>query len=136
MDFKVSEQIKERGAKLLVADDEPIIRDQLRSMGETLGFEVHTAEDGEEAWEIFKAVWPDLAILDIHMPRMNGIMLMNKIKEASENSLVILITGYLHYKRVVKENQIKPDGFIIKPFSLETIVSEVEKLVTEYGLIA
>lgn len=135
MDVKITERIKALGSRLLVADDDPVIREQLVQIGESLGFEVHAAEDGEDAWEIFKMVWPELAILDIYMPRMNGLLLMNKIKEANEDALVVLITGYLHFQRVVQKNQIKPDGFIIKPFSMEVIVKEVTQLMTEYVLV-
>lgn len=135
MDAKVSEQLKAAGLKLLIADDDPIILEQLAKMGEMLGFDVQTAANGQEAWEVFKTVWPDLAILDIYMPRMNGLMLMNKIKETKENCLVILITGYSHYKQLVQKNYVKPDGFITKPFSLETIVKEIMKLVTKYKMV-
>ncbi len=135
MNIKSPAQLKDAGLKLLIADDEPVILEQLAKLGEVLGFEVHTGADGEEAWEVFKTVWPDIAILDIYMPRMNGLMLLNKIKEANDNCITILITGYTHYKQLVHKNYIKPDGFITKPFSLETMVREIVKLATEYKLL-
>jgi DNA-binding NtrC family response regulator len=135
MSTKVLEKIKVSGLKLLVADDDEIIRSSLEKMGEMMGFEVHTAADGNEAWETFKLVWPDIAILDIYMPRMNGLMLLAKIKEANDMCPVILITGYTHYKQLVLKNDIKPDGFITKPFSLEKIAKTLVKLVSEVGLV-
>jgi len=128
MESKIIAQIRESGAKLLIADDEEVIRESLRRMGEMLGFEVHTAVDGKDAWDTFMATWPDFAILDIYMPQVNGLVLLNKIKEVNAQCQVILITGYMHYKQLAKQSPMKPDGFITKPFSLEDIVARIIKL--------
>lgn len=116
--------------KLLVADDEDIIRNRLKDVGEKLGFNVYAARDGKEGWEIFKTVQPNLAVLDIYMPRMNGLLLMHKIKEHSPDCPVILITGFLHYEQLIQKDRIKPDGFIIKPFHLEKIANMILELLS------
>ncbi len=109
--------------KLLIADDEDIIRNRLSELGEKLGFDVYKAKDGMEGWDLFKEVKPDIAVLDIYMPRLNGLLLMHKIKEFSPDCPVILITGFLHYEQLIQKDRIKPDGFIIKPFHLEKIAN-------------
>ncbi|MBU0517741.1 response regulator [bacterium] len=128
MESKIIAQIRESGAKILIADDEEVIRESLRRMGEMLGFEVHTAVDGNDAWETFMAIWPDFAILDIYMPKVNGLVLLNRIKDVNAQCQVILITGYMHFKQLSKQSPMKPDGFITKPFSLEDIVARIFKL--------
>ena len=107
--------------KLLVVDDEKIIRTGLGKLGADLGFEVATAEDGQMGWEVFQDFKPDLVVLDIYMPKINGILLMYKIKEADPNCSVVLITGFLHYEQLVRRSKVRPDGFILKPFRLEMI---------------
>ncbi|MCX6639554.1 MAG: response regulator [bacterium] len=129
MNINGPDQMQEHNLKLLVVDDEEIIRVRLKELGEKLGFSVAIASDGVEGWELFKAHQPQLAVLDIYMPRMNGLLLMRKIKEADPNCPVILVTGFLHYEQLIQRDQVKPDGFIIKPFHLEKIANLMLELV-------
>ncbi|TKJ42530.1 hypothetical protein CEE37_02250 [candidate division LCP-89 bacterium B3_LCP] len=136
MDLQAVDKLRKvENLKMLVADDEPAVLDNLRKIGEMMNFEVHAAKDGKEAWEVFSSVKPDVVISDIYMPFMNGIFLLNKIKEANENTLVILITGYAHFKQLVARNNHKPDGFLTKPFDLHKIFDMVTKLAKECGLM-
>jgi CheY-like chemotaxis protein len=131
-----SPQVSELTAKpiLLIADDEEIIRARLTDMGVMLGFKVYPARDGAEALQIFQQMSPDIAILDIYMPRMNGLAVMQRIKESKPDCPVILITGFLHFEQLVYKNKIKPDGFISKPFNLNTVVNALLKLVLNKGI--
>ena len=121
----------DKNLALLVVDDEEIIRERLKDLGEKLGLDVHTANDGVDGWEAFREVQPDLAILDIYMPRMNGLLLMHKIKEMQPDCPVILITGFLHYEQLIQKDRIKPEGFIIKPFHMEKIANLILELVED-----
>jgi CheY-like chemotaxis protein len=104
--------------RMLVADDESIIRRRLQELGENLGFTTKTAKDGLEAWEMFQEERPDLAILDIYMPRMNGLTVLARIKESDPALPVILITGFMHYEQLVLSGgSVRPDGCIIKPLN-------------------
>jgi YesN/AraC family two-component response regulator len=105
--------------KLLIVDDESSIRRHLQTLAESLGFEACTASDGVEGWEVFNAEQPDLVVLDIYMPRLNGLALMSKIKNAVQDCPVVLITGFLNYEQLIKAGQNKPDGCIIKPLNLK-----------------
>jgi len=124
-----SEPMGDGKLKLLLADDEQIIRDRLQQLGEKLGFQVFVAVDGLEAWEAFKKEMPDLVILDIYMPRMNGLQVLHNIKESHPDCPVILITGFLQYEQLIQRDRVKPDGFIIKPFHLEKIANLMLELV-------
>lgn len=117
--------------RLLLADDEEMIRNRLAELGEKLGFIVFTAVDGLEAWEMYKQEKPDLVILDIYMPRMNGIQVLHNIKESNQNCPVILITGFLQYEQLIQRDRVKPDGYIIKPFHLEKIANLMLELVKD-----
>jgi CheY-like chemotaxis protein len=119
---------------LLIADDEEIIRARLADMGAMLGFNACAARDGAEALQIFQQMNPDIVILDIYMPRMNGLTVMQKIKETKPDCPVILITGFMHFEQLVHKNHIKPDGFISKPFNLNTVIVALLKLVLNKGI--
>jgi YesN/AraC family two-component response regulator len=123
------ESPNEKKAKLLLADDEQIIRGRLQQLGEKLGFDVYAAADGLEAWEIFNREHPDLVVLDIYMPRMNGLQVLHNIKEQDSDCPVILITGFLQYEQLIQKDRVKPDGFIIKPFHLDKIANLMLQLV-------
>jgi len=104
--------------RILVADDEPVIRQRLQELGENLGFQTQAARDGMEAWEMYQDGRPDLAILDIYMPRMNGLTVLARIKESDPEVPVIIITGFMHYEQLIMSGGgIRPDGCIIKPMN-------------------
>ncbi|MBU1880745.1 response regulator [bacterium] len=131
--MKDKDKVNESPMRLLIVDDEEIIRTRLQELGEKLGFTVFTAADGVAGWDLFRDVKPDIAVLDIYMPKMNGLLLMHKIKENFPESPVILITGFLHYEQLIEKDRIKPDGFIIKPFHLEKIANLILELTEDMG---
>jgi YesN/AraC family two-component response regulator len=121
--------------RLLIADDEQIIRQKIRELGERLGFEVSTAGNGQEALDKFKQFNPHLVLLDIYMPHGNGLEAMIKIKEINPRCPVILITGFLHYEQLIEQGSVKPDGFIIKPFHVGKVADLMLRLVKESPVV-
>ena len=115
--------------KLLVVDDEAVICRDLKRLGEQLGFSVRVALDGLEGWRIFKEYKPDIAILDIYMPGINGLALLRLIKEHTADCPVVLITGFLHFEQLVARERLKPDGFIVKPFQSVKIANQLLELI-------
>lgn len=115
---------------VLVVDDERGVRDTLAEALAVYGFEVLTAADGQEAWEIFQEKDPALVISDIYMPRMNGLMLLKQIKEVSPQRAVILATGYHHYKQLIETNSHPPDGFVNKPFRIEALYEAIARVIS------
>ena len=67
--------------KCLVVDDDPDMLQVLSGLVQVLGFEVITARDGDEAWEVYKRELPSIVISDIHMPNRNGLLLMSDIRQ-------------------------------------------------------
>jgi two-component system response regulator HydG len=128
-------EAKERKSSvLLIADDEEIIRNRLLEMSKMLGFKAYAAGDGVEAWDLYQQTRPNIVILDIYMPRMNGLAVMQKIKEVNPNCPVILITGFMHFEQLVQKSKIKPDGFITKPFTMNTVINAILKLVLDVNV--
>ncbi len=122
-------QSSQTGYKLLVADDEELVRKRLRELGERAGFRVQEARNGTEAWKLFQEYQPDLSIIDIYMPGMNGLTVLFHIKEKHPESPVILITGFLHYEQIVQVSRIKPDACLIKPLKSDEITAMMNRLV-------
>ncbi len=100
---------------VLVVDDEESIRCQLEEFIVELGFAVRTAGDGVEGMRFFRALQPDIVILDIYMPRMNGFKALHEIKLVDPTCPVILITGYLRYEQLVQSGGIAADAYLQKP---------------------
>lgn len=125
-------QPSQKGYKLLVADDEELVRKRLRELGERAGFQVQEARNGTEAWKFYQEFKPDLSIIDIYMPGMNGLTVLFHIKEKHPESPVILITGFLHYEQIVQVSRIKPDACLIKPLKSDEIIALMNKLIAEH----
>ncbi|MFH1863211.1 MAG: response regulator [bacterium] len=112
--------------RLLIADDEEVIRIRLKEFGERLGLQVSTARDGIEACQIFEAEQPGLVFLDIYMPRMNGLIALREMKKTNPQSTIVLMTGFMHYKQLIEKEDIKPDGFLSKPFNFENLANVIQ----------
>lgn len=85
--------------RILLVDDEEGIQLLYRGEFEDDGFEVESAYNGEEALEKFRTLPPDLVILDINMPGMNGIEVLRQMKELNAELPVILSSAYQEYKQ-------------------------------------
>lgn len=101
--------------KILVADDEAEIRDVLRLYLEKDGYEVMEAADGMEALDVFKKGCPDLAILDIMMPGMDGYRVLRNIRKAS-NIPVIMLSAKSSDSDKILGLDLGADDYIVKPF--------------------
>ena len=110
--------------KILVVDDEPKIRMFIRANLQARGYDVYLAQDGIEALEVAARVLPDVIVLDVGMPGMDGIEVRRKIREWADTPIIIL--------SVKEDEKIKvraldegADDYITKPFSLEELLARV-----------
>ena len=115
--------------KVLVVDDDEVIRKKLIEFLEFSGYEGIGAENGQRAMELFLKDTPDLIIADIHMPIMNGFQLLRAVKRINRGLPVIFITGFTHFRRFFSDNTAQADGFLEKPFSLEALDVLVKKFI-------
>ncbi len=102
--------------RILIAEDETIIRLDLRSLLETAGFEVCAeARDGQEAVELARSTAPDLAVLDVKMPQLDGIDAARAILEERPIPIVML-TAYGQDELVARAVEAGVFGYLVKPF--------------------
>jgi PAS domain S-box-containing protein len=104
---------------LLLAEDEPIIRDLSCQMAERLGFQVLAAEDGEVAWAIFQEHADDIrvAVLDLTMPRLGGAEVYALIRNGHPGLPILLCSGYSREAIPEALSPSEPRGFLQKPFT-------------------
>ena len=117
-------------ARILVADDEPHIRRILQFLLEQEGFEVHLVADGEEAWKAVAAFHPDLVLLDVMMPRMDGYSVLKIIRAGFETSRlpVIMLTAKGEADDKVRGLQGGANDYVVKPFNHEELILRVRNL--------
>ena len=110
---------------VLIVDDEPSIIQSLRGILADEGFEVMTADGGSKALDILKETIPDIILLDIWMPDIDGIETLERIRELYPNVQVIMISGHGTIETAVKATKLGAYDFIEKPLSLEKILLSV-----------
>src|SRR3990167_9025609 len=117
--------------KILVIDDEASILELIKLKLEREGFEVYTALDGISGFEAVNAVLPDLIILDILMPRMDGFQFYKKLKENgnTKHIPVLIMTGRGGMKDSFETLGV--DGFLVKPFEPDELVSHIKKILAD-----
>ena len=111
--------------RILLVDDEEGIQLLYREEFEEEGFEVTTAYNGEEALEQFSQELPDLVILDINMPGMNGIEVLRRMKEINPNLPVILSSAYPEYKQDL--STWASEDYIVKSANMDELKNAVRK---------
>jgi two-component system response regulator AtoC len=121
--------------KILVVDDEAIIRESLRDWLSDAGHYVLTAENGSQALEIIQREKPAVAIADLVMPGMDGIELMKRTKELAADTMFIIITAYGSIPTAVAAVREGAYDYIEKPFSPERVELLVEKLSERQRLV-
>ena len=121
--------------KILIVDDEAIIRESLRDWLSDVGYHVLTAEDGPQALEIIEEERPGIVIADLVMPGMDGIELLKRAKEMSSNIEVIIITAYGSVPTAISAMREGAYDYIEKPFCPEKAEVLIEKLVEHQRLI-
>jgi response regulator NasT len=112
--------------RILVAEDESIIRLDLRDLLERAGFEVCAeAHDGEEAVELARSEQPDLAIMDVKMPRLDGIEAARRILEERPIPIVML-TAYGQEEIVSRAVEAGVFGYLVKPFREQDLLPAIQ----------
>ncbi len=114
-------------ARVLVVDDEPMVRDVLSRYLERNGFEVDAAADGEGALAAFDARRPDLVLLDLMLPRVDGFEVFRRIR-ARADSPVIMITARGETTDRIVGLDVGADDYISKPFSPGEVVARVRSV--------
>jgi CheY-like chemotaxis protein len=122
------------GEKILVVDDEDMIRDLCYHILTAEGYQVTTAPNGVAALEELRRSDMDLLITDIKMPGMDGLELFERVKQLDLEMVTIFITGHGTLDTAIESLMRGVDGFVLKPFTQEELVSAVERAVTRSRL--
>jgi two-component system response regulator (stage 0 sporulation protein F) len=121
----------DRVARVLIADDDPFTRNVLSRFLTERGFEIETAVDGEQALSGIEAFAPDVILLDIRMPVMDGLECLERISTDDHDCGVIMISGEADGELAAKTLKMGAADFVFKPFDLEYLeASLLTKLLT------
>ncbi len=120
---------------VLLADDDAMVSDAGRQMLEKIGFDVLIAGDGQEAVDIFKRKQEiiDLVILDVSMPRKDGVAALQELKRVNAQVKVILTSGYAEEQVMIRQGEAHPAAFIHKPFMLEKLAETIGAVLATNG---
>ncbi|MGV2794764.1 response regulator, partial [Clostridium perfringens] len=117
--------------KVLIVDDEPKLREGLRTFidwneyGYTV---VDTAANGNEALEKYQAHLPDLVIADIRMPGMDGLQLIQRLRQLDPMLHILILSGYADFDYAKKAITQRADGYLLKPVDEEELIDYIEKI--------
>jgi chemosensory pili system protein ChpA (sensor histidine kinase/response regulator) len=121
---------QENARHVLVVDDSPSVRRVVSSFLERNGWKATPAKDGIDALEKLAQVHPDVALVDIEMPRMNGYDLLSHIKgdPALNDIPVVFLTSRSAPKHRQRATQLHVDGYLVKPYKEEQLISELRRV--------
>jgi DNA-binding NtrC family response regulator len=114
-------------ANILIADDEAAIRKLLSEVVKKMGHTPIEAADGKEAFDKYKNESVDLSFIDIHMPEINGIDCLERVKEIDPNAVVIVMTGYPSAETIIETISDEGYTYLAKPLDVSRVMDLVER---------
>jgi two-component system OmpR family response regulator len=119
-------------ARLLVVDDEPNIVDVLATSLRFAGFEVATARNGNEAIRVAEQFRPDLLVLDVMMPGLDGFGVVRRLRQDGMTAPVVFLTAKDATEDKVTGLTLGGDDYVTKPFSLEEVVARIRAVLRRF----
>ncbi len=114
--------------EIVLAEDEPSLGQIIKESLDTRGFKVHLAQNGEEAYKIYKNIHPKLLVLDVMMPKKDGFTLAKEIRLEDETIPIIFLTAKSQTQDVVEGFTIGGNDYLKKPFSMEELIVRINNL--------
>lgn len=121
---------------ILIIEDDSAIVDVLKMILEQDGFEIEVAFNGVSGLEKFNEMNPDIVLLDIRMPRMDGIEVLQEIKKVNKESVVIMISGHGNIETAVQTTKLGAFDFIEKPFDVDRLKLTIQNGIKLKNLIS
>lgn len=118
--------------KILIVDDEKVIRDGLSAILQKAGFEALCAADGETAMSILQQQSVDLVLSDLKMPQMSGLDVLRAIKLIRPHIPVVIITGYARIETAVETMQQGASDYLPKPFSPAEVLEKIDAVLADH----
>jgi DNA-binding NtrC family response regulator len=123
-----------RNGKILVVDDEPAERDGLARLVGRWGYDVETATSGEEALSLIESQHPTVVVTDLVLPEMDGLTLLQKLRETSRAPMVLLVTGHATVETAVAAMRHGAFDYLIKPVDATRLQVLLEKSIAQESL--
>jgi DNA-binding response OmpR family regulator len=120
---------KYKNIKILYAEDEEGIRENISFILSLLFKEVFVAKDGEEALEYFEEKNPDLLIIDICMPRLDGIEVIKCIRKVNKDIPIIVLTAHTEQPYLFRAIELNITRYLLKPFSKDSLLDAINKCI-------
>ncbi len=117
-------------AKILIVDDAEFLRVRLTKMLDTEGFTVVQADNGLKAVEMYKQEHPDVVLMDVTMPEMDGLTALKTIVEFDAKAKVIMLTALGQESVVLEAIKSGAKDFIVKPFEHDRVMKAIAKLIS------
>jgi two-component system OmpR family response regulator len=124
-----SSQTRTPEARLLVVDDEPNIRELLSASLRYAGFEVATAADGQQALALAESFRPDLLVLDVMMPGLDGFGVVRRLRQSGKHTPVLFLTARDAAEDKVSGLTLGGDDYVTKPFSLDEVIARIRAVI-------
>ncbi|MCL1900262.1 MAG: response regulator transcription factor [Promicromonosporaceae bacterium] len=120
-------------ARLVVVEDEPDLRELLATSLRFAGFEVQTAADGRSARQVIAEAKPDLIVLDVMLPDVDGFTITRRLRAAGCHTPVLFLTARDETEDKVAGLTVGGDDYVTKPFSLEEVVARIRAVLRRTG---
>jgi len=114
-------------ARILVVDDDESIRKILSTILEEEGYVVDTAENGKEGIDKTTEKFYNLALIDVRLPDIEGVVLLAKLKETVPRMRKIIITGFPSIQNAIQAVNNNADGYVLKPFEIDKILEIIKQ---------
>jgi len=117
---------------ILLIDDEGDILDVLREYFEEKGYRVLSATNGEAGVEIARREAPDMVVVDLRLPGMDGTQVVEQIREADARVPVVIVTAYPSFESAVHAIRARAYDYLVKPFQMSYLGMVVENAIQDY----
>lgn len=116
-------------ADILIAEDDPVLRNLYIKKFQLSGYDIRTAEDGEQAWAALQQKKPHVLILDIHMPKMTGFQVLEKLQQAGRDFPVIMLSNFADEMSQLRAKELGADDYFVKKdMTIKSLLEMVERL--------
>lgn len=124
---------EKRAYSILFIEDEKSIRENYVTYLKRYFQDVYEAEDGIKAYETYKAKRPQIIVIDINIPKLNGINLLKKIREKDHTTKAIMLTAHSDVNYLLQASELKLTKYLVKPISRSELSNALELAIHEYS---
>jgi len=118
-----------KSKSILFAEDDKIVREQMGDILSMVFKEVFIAKDGEEAHVLYEERRPDILLLDIMMPKKDGLKLVKQIRLEDYDTPIVILSSFSNQEYLMKALNLSIDGYLIKPVSLQSILDAMNNAI-------